>query len=811
MNAAVKAIAALFILLLATAHAAPPQVTLTFDPVENGALVYARIAPLSGFFSEARRLWFRVLVRNDSAATLTATSMRVTMTGYDYTFPQDIEIASGATKVAQLAEDEVIAVADPAPATVTIALTFAGNPTPKITVLPLALYVPLVAGGAYTFPANETDLGPEEYFAGGTHLPPEGQRWGTDWKVHRILSGGGSSELVPGGDSTVNADYLGWGTPIRAMAAGTVLRTSLGWENNPAAGKRVFQQMAEQDGAAIVDVKVASLGETGSGSGVQRVAVLTRMPDDTFRIAIWDLFNNGRGMAARGTVASQPGETVQAMAIEAIGLTRFVTSMRLASNVHRFIVWDVSADGMTVARTGAQDDIAVREVALARLTDTRVATAVRTDAGNLRVAVFSVGANPDMLIADTYLAITAVGVTRVSDTRFAASARTVAGTLRTIVWDYTDGDGVPDTLARRGERTGEAITRLATAFAPSGKWVTATRTVGGLLKLTRWSASTSGNTLTPELETTTASVIQNTALAISPGSGTDANDNVASVATLAGSAFHIHGWGDPGTLPNTYTDSAERTLGTATAVSIAQTAKSQFIVGARTAEGNLKLSTWHWGFGGGNSVYVLHGDCRVLYAHLLAGSVDVSAIHAGATVAAGQMLGRMGNSGSSGSPHTHIHADRIFPITSIADMIAREALRTLPDIGARPMPLAGARTMRLSWIAPGGEGNANNNFTTMNGHGVFDMLLGIRPGTNARYVDRTNFRLFPNGRKEWLLTNPETGGPFRTVPLGLSGAASGTRMFIRGGSYPPAVIFSTPMTVRRYDFFDTEGSVVIGQ
>jgi hypothetical protein len=536
------------------------------------------------------------------------------------------------------------------------------------------------------------------------------------------------------------------------------------------------------------------------------------MPDDAFQIAIWDLFSDGRGMTARGTAASQPGETVQAIALEPIALTRFVTSVRLANDVHRFIVWDVSGGGATVSRTGEYDDFAVREVSLAKLTGTRVASAVRNAAGNLRVAVFSVGANPDMLIADTYLAVTAVGVTRVGDTRFAASARTAAGTLRTIVWDYTDGDGVPDTLDRRGEQTGEAITRLAATFAPSGKWVTATRTTaGGLLKLTRWSASANGNTVTPELETVTASVIQNTALAICPGSGQDDNDNVASAAALAGGAFHIHGWGDPDTLPAMYEDSADRTLGTATAVSIAQTARSQFIVGARTAEGNLKLSTWHWGFGGGNAVYVLHGDCRVLYAHLLAGSVDVNVIHAGATVAPGQLLGRMGNSGSAGSPHTHIHADRVFPITSIADMIAREALGTLPTIGARPIPFAGARTMRLGWIEPGGEGNANNNFTTMNGHGVFDMLLGIRPGTNARYVDRTNFRAFPNGRKEWLLTNPETGGPFPTVTQGLSGAGSGTRMFIRGGSYPPAVIFSTPMTVRRYDYYEDESPAVIGQ
>lgn len=57
----------------------------------------------------------------------------------------------------------------------------------------------------------------------------------------------------------------------------------------------------------------------------------------------------------------------------------------------------------------------------------------------------------------------------------------------------------------------------------------------------------------------------------------------------------------------------------------------------------------------GNHVFLSCGDFRVLLAHLKQGSVTVEA---GQRVAAGQKLGQIGNSGSSGEPHLHLHAQR---------------------------------------------------------------------------------------------------------------------------------------------------------
>jgi hypothetical protein len=206
--------------------------------------------------------------------------------------------------------------------------------------------------------------------------------------------------------------------------------------------------------------------------------------------------------------------------------------------------------------------------------------------------------------------------------------------------------------------------------------------------------------------------------------------------------------------------------------------------------------------------------------------VDTGVLQPGAAILAGQVLGRMGNSGSSSGPHTHINADRLLDGYTDAEYIAADAafalsgaasdLLIVPLEGSiytapRPMPYTGARAMRLSEIEPGGEGNAANSFATMNGQGMYDVSLGIRPRLNTRYVDRLATALQPNGRKEPLQTLPAIGGPFPQVTPALPVVPSGGRLYIRGGSYDETMTISTPMIIRRYDYFDAEGPAVIGK
>jgi len=76
----------------------------------------------------------------------------------------------------------------------------------------------------------------------------------------------------------------------------------------------------------------------------------------------------------------------------------------------------------------------------------------------------------------------------------------------------------------------------------------------------------------------------------------------------------------------------------------------------------------------GNHVLLLCGDVNVILAHLRRGSVVV---RANAAVPAGAPLGRVGNSGSSGEPHLHVHAERdgkAVPILFDGRWLVRNAL-----------------------------------------------------------------------------------------------------------------------------------------
>ena len=60
------------------------------------------------------------------------------------------------------------------------------------------------------------------------------------------------------------------------------------------------------------------------------------------------------------------------------------------------------------------------------------------------------------------------------------------------------------------------------------------------------------------------------------------------------------------------------------------------------------------GSGGGNVVFIQHGQEQAIYAHLQFDSMNDDLKSVGAQVARGDFLGRVGNSGSSGEPHLHL-------------------------------------------------------------------------------------------------------------------------------------------------------------
>lgn len=812
--------------LCANAQAAEPAVTLTVLPEESGSLFYAPMGRTRADEEPKGKLWFELDIRNDGATNLTLQSLRVTLQGVDVSIPKPVVCAAGTTEKVKLEGssdpdlDELVEVPHPAPGSVTIRAYFKGNPTPKSIQRPLIPYVPDVAGGRYLFPADEGDIGPDQYFAGGVHEPPHPQGWGTDWKVYRVTPNGSKTDIVDKTDGTANEHKLGWGVPIRAIADGIVLRVNSGYANNPKPGRRALQRMSIlHEDRRVRDVRIVGLGTTSYL--VERVAGLLRLDSGLAQLAVWQTKRSGRSIELLGATEPDPRDTVTRIAADNLDPSRVVAAFRLANGRLRVLVWTltVTDEGLAIDRSTGVDGDPVTEVSVAALSTTRFVTAARTVGGELSVRLWEApdaGGAPRIAAEATVSGGTSVVATPLGETRFATSFRNPASNLMVSLWDLVASSREPNStisLQKRGEETADAVTHVDAARVVAGKWVTAVRRTDGTLKLIQWSPSKDGSSLVPELETTPGVALSNARLSVTHATGGDGPDNVLTASIGEGANFEIHGWGNPDKLPGKFEDSADNSDEEATEVSVDETGEAMlFFAGARKPDGTLALSTWKWGFGGGNSVYVLHGDVRVFYAHFQENSIDLRAIYAGAPVAAGQILGRMGNSGSAGDVHTHIHAERLEALAPIDRIIADEAAGQLKLIGFRPFPFSAARATGFADLRPGGEDNPTNSFHALNGEGSYSPMLAIRPRTRTRYLDPSATGTSPTGGKEIVPDRLPIGGPYRgTVGAAAGASPAASRLYIRGGTYDERVVLTRPMTLLRYDYYRTDGPVIIGR
>ena len=248
--------------------APPPLAVLGFQPVVGGSIVVERTAGEFGGDPEGWRMNMDVYLENNGPGDLTLTDVVVAYDGGSD--PADIVLdaatynantgrwiladipAFGLTgnvvdggedfRVANVPEERVNPF--PVPDTVTVDLFFDGFTDPITVSGPLAEYVNPSPLGSYAFPSGAKDLPAGQYwyhgrshtFASG-HRAAINQRFAEDWGIAR-WDGSGWNNLVPGGDPTVNADYLIWGKPLYAVADGQVVRCANGFPENPTAGTK---------------------------------------------------------------------------------------------------------------------------------------------------------------------------------------------------------------------------------------------------------------------------------------------------------------------------------------------------------------------------------------------------------------------------------------------------------------------------------------------------------------------------------------------------------------------------------------------
>ncbi len=223
-----------------------PNVSVAFEPQENGAILYEKVAGWNGSQSAGAQISILNAVKNLQGANITLDKISysyvrngVTQTAiYDFA---NIVCAPNATKYWQNSRDyhqvgDVLYIDAPLPNQITIKMYFVGYATPVSTT---KILVPMLQ--AFGLPFRAFDLASNEVWQGGsTHGGGDpstaSQVFAYDMSVQGLVNGSWSY-VLPGTDGTQNSHSRVWGKPVYAIADGTVLSFNDNTPNNPAPGQ----------------------------------------------------------------------------------------------------------------------------------------------------------------------------------------------------------------------------------------------------------------------------------------------------------------------------------------------------------------------------------------------------------------------------------------------------------------------------------------------------------------------------------------------------------------------------------------------
>jgi hypothetical protein len=218
-----------------------PNLTITAEPFESGAVVYAPLAARTSGDSPTGQLSLVLNITNHEATAVHAHTVTVSFSAppnvSTASISVDLTIGSAQTVGWNFATQDNIILPVPAPASLTIGVLCDGFAGPATLTAQLAPYESPVPGG-YRFPAKLGELTSGEFWRGrsAVHSPAGGgnQLFAYDMWIEAFDSqANGWTAVVPGGSESVNADARIWERSVVAMADGTVQSWEDGIPTNP--------------------------------------------------------------------------------------------------------------------------------------------------------------------------------------------------------------------------------------------------------------------------------------------------------------------------------------------------------------------------------------------------------------------------------------------------------------------------------------------------------------------------------------------------------------------------------------------------
>lgn len=244
-------------------EAVPPGVTFAgANPVDGSTMFVARTAADNPLDPPTFQLKATVQIDNNGSADREVDAITVSYPGSGITpQPQDVAIrwtvvndpndptddvtnvdtfvAAGFRNTIFIHDGLTRDLPTPTPPQVQISIDFANDSQPLTLTYDLALRDNDVPGGAFFFPAKQSDLGPDQYWSFGTrHVVDSGngptggsQRYALDMAVVR-WTGSDWSDREQGEDGSKNDHWLIWEKELYAMADGTIVSCYKGEEDH---------------------------------------------------------------------------------------------------------------------------------------------------------------------------------------------------------------------------------------------------------------------------------------------------------------------------------------------------------------------------------------------------------------------------------------------------------------------------------------------------------------------------------------------------------------------------------------------------
>jgi len=721
-------------------------ITFSVEPFENNTVLYLRVAPFwKGIHYIQGMLYFHVKIVNTSSETITLTTIDVSFPNSAQTsvsYPRKQKILAGQTRTEELFGTEPILLVT-TPTKIMISLTFLGMNKPKPLVCDLAPHQ--VSYPLFTKPVDIETYG-EYVILQKDHQGGGGsQHFAYDVWIHGWVKGVLKAFKTNGVKSD---DYFLFGRPIYSMKAGKVLFAVDRHVDNPKDGLRAVVKMKAtwQSAKPATDIAVACLSD-GDSARTGRILIA------------WLTENIMKLTALKQTdvpdeiteVMEVTGPAATSVEIIALSAQFAVTATRNGTTV-QITLWEVTAGGVITEHHQLQI-VDVTAVKLLMLSSTRFVIATYGKPSQLTLAVWDVDTiSKVMTVLDigkqNFVPDTSVrcDLVFVDNTRFVTvvSQSLLNMGLRVIVWNFVESqmNGVNSfMLFPIGQGYGPAGDCIGVAVAPLDHFGIVVREYNGTMRVQLWKIDPGTATFVSEY----TRKAPGTMIAAAPFKGAAF---VVMSRTQAGkmliTALATNEKSKPITIVVSNDEDKNETLEATNMFCAAMLDKTQpGLVTVSRAVGSGIITVNLWEYTWSNLIYVLHGNELVYYGHLKEGSIPKKFTTGPWPVAvnAGDLIGRMGNSGKSSGPHLHIQVDRVGDeflntpqddkkLDKIVDELKKlEGGRTATlkkMLTFRPLQFENAKVALKDLIKQGGA-QANPFLSEMDGEGGYFFDYAVLP------------------------------------------------------------------------------------